>query len=246
MFRLFHEIGRIGFFGWDIVRWIFIATPSFRMFLEEAYRIGIRSLPIVGAVAFFIGSSIAIQGYGLFKEFGGESMVGMFVGMASIREMAPIVAGAMVAAKSGSEMAASIATMRVKQQIDAMEVMAVNPFWYLMVPKFLAVMVMVPLLVLVADFFCLASGYIVSVYQLNVNSGVFMLNLANFVTPRDIMFSMVKGLVFGIVICILSCYFGYHSKPGARGVGQATNRSIVSISALSIVINYFLSELMYG
>lgn len=246
MLRLLLEIGRIGYFAGDVVRWAFTSVPSGKLFLEECYRIGIRSLPIVGAVAFFIGSNIAIQGFGLFREFGGESLVGMFVGLASIREMAPIVAGAMVAAKSGSEMAASIATMRVKQQIDAMEVMAVNPFWYLMVPKFLAVMVVVPLLALVADFFCLASGYVVSVYQLKVNSGVFMLNLVNFVTPRDIMFSMVKGLVFGIVICILGCYFGYHSNPGARGVGQATNRSIVSISALSIVINYFLSELMYG
>jgi phospholipid/cholesterol/gamma-HCH transport system permease protein len=246
MLRLLREIGRISYFAGDIFRWLFIAVPSGKLFLEEVYRIGIRSLPIVGAVAFFIGSNIAIQGYGLFKEFGGESMVGMFVGLATIREMAPIVAGAMVAAKSGSEIAASIATMRVKQQIDAMEVMAVNPFWYLMVPKFLAAIVVVPLLVLVADFFTLASGYVVSVYQLKVNSGVFMLNLARFVTPRDIMFSMIKGLVFGVVVCILSCYYGYHSKPGARGVGTATNRSIVSISALSIIINYFLSELMYG
>lgn len=246
MFTLLREIGRIGYFAWDTVRWIFIARPNFQLFVEETHRVGIRSLPIVGAVAFFIGSNIAIQGYSLFREFGGESLVGMFVGLAAIREMAPIVAGAMVAAKSGSEMAASIANMRIKNQIDAMEVMAVNPFWYLMVPKFLAVLVVMPLLALVADFFCLASGYIVSVYQLKVNSGVFMLNLANFVTPRDIFFSMLKGLVFGVVICILSCYFGYHSKPGARGVGLATNRSIVTISALSIVINYFLSELMYG
>jgi len=244
--KILYNFGLVGYFAWDILRWTFTSRPSCRLFMEEAYRVGIRSLPIVCSVAFFIGSNIAIQGFSLFKEFGGESLVGMFVGLASIREMAPIVAGSMVAAKSGSEMAASIANMRIKNQIDAMEVMAVNPFRYLMAPKFLAVILMVPLLTLVADFFCLASGYIVSVYQLHVNSGVFMLNLANFITSQDILFSMFKGFVFGIIICILSCFFGFYSKPGALGVGQATNRSIVSIASLAIIINFFLSELMYG
>ena len=240
------QVGRWGIFSGRVVRWVFGAPPIVANVLEEAYRIGVQSVFIVCAIAVFIGSTIAIQGYYVFREFGGQNLVGIFVALACVREMGPIVAGSMVAAKAGTAMAASIATMRVKGQIDALEVMAVNPYRYLIAPRAIAALIALPLLVVFADFFTVAAAYSVSVYQLGVSSGTFMENVIRYTGMSDILFGMVKGLAFALLICLLSCYQGYHSQPGPEGVGRATNRAVVSVCVVCIIVNYLLSELMYG
>jgi phospholipid/cholesterol/gamma-HCH transport system permease protein len=239
-------VGRWGIFTGRAMRWMFGAAPLLANVLEEAYRIGVQSLFIVCAIAFFIGSNIALQGYYAFMEFGGENLVGIFVALACVREMGPIVAGSMVAAKAGTAMAASIATMRVKGQIDALEVMAVNPYWYLVAPRAIAAIIALPLLVIFADFFCVAAGYLVAVYQLGVSPGIFLENVQHYTGMGDVCYGMVKGAVFGLLICLLSCYQGYRSEPGPEGVGRATNRAVVSVCIVCIILNYLLSELMYG
>ena len=248
-YSVFHpiaEVGRWGLFSARALRWTAAAPPLPGNILEEAYRIGVQSLFIVCAIAFFIGSNITLQGYYAFKEFGGQNLVGIFVALACVREMGPIVAGSMVAAKAGTAMAASIAAMRVKGQIDALEVMGVNPFWYLIAPRFIAALIALPILVLFADFITVAAGYLVAVYQLGVNPGTFMENVIAHTGMSDILFGMIKGAVFAILICLLSCYQGYYSEPGPEGVGRATNRAVVSVCVICIIVNYLLSELMYG
>jgi len=238
--------GRWCIFSLNSLRLAFVEGPLSGTVLEEAYRIGVGSLSIVCAIAFFIGSNIALQGYYAFKEFGGQDLVGIFVALACVREMGPIVAGSMVAAKAGTAMAATIATMRVKGQIDALEIMAVNPYRCLIVPRLIATLICLPLLVLFADFISVAAGYVVAVRQLGVNSGVFMSNVSSYVGMGDIFFGMIKGAIFALLICLLSCYQGYYSRPGPEGVGRATNRAVVSVCVICIIVNCLLSEIMYG
>lgn len=240
------QVGGWGIFSARTMQWAFGSPPLVATVIEEVYRIGVQSLFIVCVIAVFIGSTIALQGYYVFREFGGQNLVGIFVALACVREMGPIVAGSMVAAKAGTAMAASIATMRVKGQIDALEVMAVNPYRYLIAPRAIAALIALPLLVVFADFFTVAAAYCVSVFQLGVSSGTFMANVASYTKMSDIFFGMVKGMVFALLICLLSCYQGYYSEPGPEGVGRATNRAVVSVCVVCIIVNYLLSELMYG
>lgn len=239
-------VGRWGIFSARTLGWILGARPYLGRVLEEAYRIGAQSVFIVSAIAFFIGSNIALQGYFAFKEFGGQDLVGIFVALACVREMGPIVAGSMVAAKAGTAMAASIAAMRVKGQIDALEVMAVNPLRYLVAPRVVGALIALPLLVLFADFISVAAGYLVAVHQLGVSRAVYIENVIAYTGLGDVFYGMFKGVVFALFISLLSCYQGYYSRPGPEGVGRATNRAVVSVCVICIIVNYFLSEMMYG
>jgi len=143
-------------------------------------------------------------------------------------------------------MASVLATMRIREQIDALEVMAVSPLWYLVVPRFLASLAVLPLLVVFADLSSLGAGYAVAVHQLRVSPGVFTTSALEVIELGDIWHGMVKGAAFALVISIFCCFQGYFAGAGARGVGKAINRAIVGVSIICIIINYFLSELMYG
>jgi phospholipid/cholesterol/gamma-HCH transport system permease protein len=244
--RALAQIGRWGIFSARAACLTVTAPPRAEWVLEEAYRIGVGSLFIVCAIAFFIGSTVALQGWHAFREFGGEGLVGIFVALACVREMGPIVAGSMVAAKAGTAMAASIAAMRVKGQIDALEVMAVNPYRALAAPRIIAALIALPLLVVFADFFAVLAGYLVAVHQLGVDAGTFMDNVRSYTGTADLLYGMVKGAIFAVMISTLSCFHGFYSGAGPEGVGRATNRAVVSVCIVCIVLNYFLSELMYG
>ncbi|MBC7543679.1 MAG: ABC transporter permease [Candidatus Sericytochromatia bacterium] len=240
------EIGRIGFFFLKVMQWLFIRLPDGREVISQMIKIGVESVPVVVFVCIFVGSNVALVGYSIFKEFGGQGLLGIYVGVSCIREMGPIICGAMLAAKPGTDVAATIATMRVKQQIDALEVMAVNPYWYLMVPRFIAFMFVTPALIIFADFASVSAGYCVAVFQLGVNPGNFMADLAQYTTTQDIVNGMIKGMVFAVLTFTVSCYAGFHSKPGPKGVSEAINRSVVIIASSVVLLDYFLTEIMYG
>ena len=218
---------------------------EYKNVFNEVFMIGVESLPIVIFVSAFIGTNLALQGYNAFKSIGGQNLVGIFVSLAGLREMAPIVAGAMVGAKSGSAIAANLATMKIKEQIDALAVMSVDPIAYLIIPKFIAVIITLPLLVLIANFFCIFSGYYVAIYQLNVGSGIFLDNIRTFTSLSDVGIGLLKGLTFGLTICTVACYCGLNSGPGPEGVGKATNRAVVVGCVLCIVLNYFVTAIFY-
>jgi len=240
------EIGRVGKFWWTTVHWMATHWPEPRPVLEQMFRIGVMSLPVILAICAFVGSNIVLVGFYTFQQFGGQDMVGAYSGLMSIREFSPIIVGAMMAAKPGTEMTATIATMRIKEQIDALEVMAVNPFGYLMAPRFLAFMLVAPILIIFADISAIFAGWLVAVYQLGVNSGAFMADVTRFLTIDDVLFSIVKGMIYALLTCVVSCYFGYTSGPGPQGVSKAINRAVVTIATLIVVLNYFLSEMMWG
>jgi phospholipid/cholesterol/gamma-HCH transport system permease protein len=214
--------------------------------LREAHRIGIRSLPILLVIASFIGTNLALQGWAAFEPLGGQRMVGMFVSVAGVRELAPIIAAAMVAAKAGTEMASQLGVMRIREEIDALEVMAVNPLAYLIAPRLLGIMLVLPALTIIATFVMIATGMAVAVWQLGLGPHDFLTFAADGVRPLDFVHGQVKGLLFGGIICTVSCWYGFHCEDGPEGVGRATNRAVVTSAVVVVLCNYFLSEVMYG
>ena len=240
------SIGQYAYFVWDFALAVARHGVPWRMVLREAYAIGIRSLPILLIIAGFVGTNLSLQGYFAFKPLGGSRLVGMFVSLAGVRELAPIIAAAMVAAKAGTEMASQIGVMRIREQIDALEVMAVNPMAYIIAPRLLGIMLVLPALTLISIFMMVGAGLFVAVVQLGVPASAFMELAAQGVAPVDFLYGEVKAVIFGLIICTVSCWFGFTCERGPEGVGKATNQAVVSSAVICVTLNYFLSEVMYG
>lgn len=238
-------MGRWAAFCSRIVRWMAVRPPAGSV-IEQMVAIGLRSFPVVAAISVFVGTNVVLVGFYTFKQFGGQDLVGAYAGLSCLRELAPVIVGTMMAAKPGTEMTATLATMRVKEQIDALEVMAVNPYWYLMAPRVIAFILVAPALIVFADVLSVLAGGGVAIYQLGVNPGAFVSQLLNYVSFRDVVMGMGKGLVFAVMTCFIACYFGFRSEPGPQGVSRAINRAVVAIATLIVVANYFLSQAMFG
>ena len=238
-------VGRFSLFCWTFFRSAFVRRPPAGQVMAEAYKIGVRSLPILMVISIFVGTNLTLQGYHAFEPIGGQNMVGMFVGLAGVRELAPIIAAAMVAAKAGTEMASQVAVMRSREQIDALEVMGVNPHWYLITPRFLGILLVMPALTTLAIYGMLASGYLVAVYQLGLNGSEFLEFIRAATESRDLLVGNIKALFFGAVICLVCCYNGFYSQSGPKGVGSATNRAVVTAAVICVILNYLISEIVY-
>jgi len=239
-------LGRFGLFLYDFVRASWRKPPPPGEVIKEAYRIGIQSLPVLLVIAVFVGTNLALQGYNAFLPLGGQRMVGMFVSTAGVREMAPVITAAMIAAKAGTEMATQIAVMRIREQIDALEVMAVNPLWFLVLPRVLGIMMVLPALTILSIFATLVAAYVVAVLQLGLNGPEFYQFAIQGIQPMDLAYCMIKGLLFGVCISLIGCFFGLNSGKGPEGVGRATNGAVVTMSIVVVFLNYFLSEIFYG
>ena len=239
-------IGRYGLFLKAFIRALLTHGLPKGHTIKEAYKIGIQSLPILVVISAFVGTNLALQGYAAFKPLGGQRMVGMFVSMAGVRELAPIIAAAMIAAKAGTEIASHIGVMRIREQIDALEVMAVNPLAHLIAPRLLGILMVLPALTMVAIFVMLAAAGMVCVFQLGIHAEVFIQFATEAIEPVDFFYGAVKAFAFGLIICTIACFYGFNCGQGPEGVGQATNRAVVLGSVICIVLNYFISELLYG
>lgn len=242
-------LDRVGAFGLFVAR---AATSSVQHpppigdVIHESWRIGWRALPILITISFFVGTNLAIQGYASFRPLGGTELLGMFVALAGVRELAPIMVAAMVAAKAGTEMASQIAVMRTKEQIDALEVMAVDPYAWLVAPRFLGIVIVLPALTVVSIFTLIGSAWLVTVYQLGENGVHFLTLVAQTTTGLDLIVCMVKAALFGVMISLVSCFFGFTSQPGPKGVGAATNAAVVVSAVACAIANYLVSQAVYG
>lgn len=241
----FVHVARLGLFFLHTLRACFAWNWPRREFLTQLVEVGLDSLPVLVGVSIFIGTSVALEGFSVFSRFGGENMIGAFVGMSLLRELCPAIAAGILTAKAGTRISAALGLMRIKQQIDALEVMAVDPMSYLVAPRFLAMLVMIPCLILVSDVTALLAGFAVNTWQLGLDPGAFMRYLLDFVTFQDILNGMIKGLFFGAVIATLACYFGFGAEQGPEGVGRATNRTVVYSGVLAIIVNLILTDIMY-
>jgi phospholipid/cholesterol/gamma-HCH transport system permease protein len=228
------------------------AASSFRhgirwsRFIDEARRLGVGSFVVLATMAIFVGTNLAIQGHASFSALGAQSLVGMFVALGGVREVCPLLAATMVAAKAGTEMTAQLAVMRSKDQIDALEVMAIDPRAELVTPSVLAIMLVLPALTIISIAISIVSAAAVAVFQLGMDSGEFMFFVMDNIGIWDLVAAMVKSLCFGAIIGTVSGYFGFHSERGPAGVGRATNRAVVTMCVLCISINFFLSASFYG
>lgn len=239
-------LGRFGYFMGAVVRGGLRKPPPAGLTLKEAWAVGIEALPILLVMAAFIGTNLSLQGYAAFKPMGGQRLVGMFVSLAGVREFAPIIAASMIAAKSGTDMASQIAVMRIREQIDALEVMAVDPHWYLVVPRLFGILIAMPAVTLLSTATMVVSAYLVAVHQIGLNGATFLEFAESATSMGDVAVGLFKGVVFGAIICVVSCYNGFVSDPGPEGVGQATNRAVVLSAVTCVAVNYLLSEAIYG
>ena len=215
------------------------------LIVQQMMRIGFFSLPVVGLTAFFTGGVLALQIYNGAARYGAESFVPVVVLVGITRELGPVIAGLMVAGRVSAAIAAEIGTMKVTEQIDALTTLSTNPIKYLVVPRLIAALISMPILVAIADSIGVLGGYIASTKRgLGFNGSVYMNNTMNGLVYWDVESGLIKAAVFGFIIALMGCYNGFYSKGGAQGVGAATTNAVVSSSILVLAANYLLTSLI--
>jgi len=237
------ETGRIANFAANgATSWL--AGPFYwRAFINALARIGFASFPVVGLTAAFTGAALALNIYDGSLRFNAESFLPQILSVSIVRELGPVLAALMVAGRCSSAMAAEIGAMRVTEQIDAMTTLAVDPVRYLVTPRIIATTIALPILVLAANIIGIYGGYLVSVYALDFAGVVYIRNIAEFLTMRDIVTGLIKAGVFGFLISVMGCYYGYVSRGGAQGVGAATRTAVVASAVSVLAANYFLTSI---
>lgn len=239
-------VGRLALFLGKTVRYAFTPPWYPRLIGQQFIDIGFFSLAVVGMTALFSGMVLALQSYTGFSRFNAEGAVANVVALSITRELAPVLAGLMVAGRIGASIAAEIGTMRVTEQIDALRTLNVNPMRYLVAPRVLAGFLMMPLLVLVADIIGIMGGYLVGVHVLDFSAVAYLKQTWEFIQVMDVVSGLVKAAVFGVIVTITGCYNGYHSDRGAQGVGRATTNAVVSASILILIFNYILTQVFFS
>jgi phospholipid/cholesterol/gamma-HCH transport system permease protein len=224
-----------------------VLRPPFypKNLLHQMLSIGYFSLPVVGLTALFTGMVLALQSYTGFARFAAESAVASVVALSITRELGPVIAGLMVAGRVGAAIAAELGTMRVTDQIDALTTLSTNPYKYLVVPRLLAGILTMPLLVVVSDVIGVFGGYLVAAYKLRFNASGYLQQTMDAIRTEDVVSGLIKAAVFGFIVTLMGCYHGYHSRGGAQGVGAATTQAVVSGSILILLLDYLLTAVLF-
>ncbi|MGB0647052.1 MAG: MlaE family ABC transporter permease [Bradymonadia bacterium] len=242
----FEGVGRASTLLFETCLWAIRPPYRFRQLLNAMEFVGVGSLFIVILTGVFTGAVFALQGAGAFRMFNAESLVGSTVGLSLARELSPVLTGLMVTGRAGSGIATELGTMRVTEQIDALYTMAVNPIQYLIVPRFLAGLIMVPVLSGLFTLVGMVGCYFVGVVLLGIDEGIFLEKVRWFVDPSDLSSGLIKSCVFGGILTLVGCYKGFYASGGARGVGLATTQSVVASSVIILVSDYFLTAMMFN
>jgi phospholipid/cholesterol/gamma-HCH transport system permease protein len=213
-------------------------------YLEAMEFIGFGSLPIVLLVGAFTGMVMSLQSVSAFRQFGLESFSGGTTGKAIALELGPVLTSLMLAGRAGAGIATEIGTMRITEQIDALESMAVNPHQFLILPRIVGAMIVTPILTLLFFVIGMGGAYFVAVLVEHVDQGQWVANLRDIVEAKDVLQGFLKGIVFGFLVSLVGCYQGYHATGGGRGVGMGTTRAVVIASVMTLVLDYFLSDIL--
>ncbi len=233
-------LGDISVFIFRTFYWLTTHLPKRETVLPNFYQIGVMSLPVVALTGTFIGMVLAVQSYAQFRMLGLETRLGAVINMSLVRELGPVLAATMLAGRVGSAMAAELGTMRVTEQIDALASMGANPIHYLVVPRFLACLVLIPALTIMADFMGVAGGVYYSVFILKIDWYHYWANSQQYVTVFDLFSGVFKSLWFGAAIALIGCHKGFHCDPGAEGVGRAATAAFVQSFVIILVLDLFL------
>ncbi len=236
-----------GAFSLYVQTLFWIAVPPFRarQIYEQMVKIGVDSLPISTLTSFFIGIVIAFQSAYQMQKVGAEMYIPSLVSISMTREIGPMLTALVVAGRVGASIAAEIGSMKVTEQLDALETLATNPVKYLVAPRFIALFTMLPLLTVCADVVGIAGGYLVSVYKLGLSHSLYVKMAFDPLVLKDIFTGLFKTLIFASIICIISCFEGMRVEGGAEGVGAATTRAVVNSFVLIIAADAFFTVLFY-
>ncbi|PTN32183.1 ABC transporter permease [Desulfonatronum sp. SC1] len=238
------ETGRMMMLLLEAVGWLFRPPWRWRLFFKQMEFIGVNSVFVVALTSLFTGMVLALQTYYAFRMFSAETLVGATVALSMTRELGPVITALMVTGRAGSAIAAEIGTMRVTEQVDALSVMAINPVQYLVLPRIMAGVIMLPLLTALSDFIGVVGGYLVGVKLLGIHGGIFMNKIYEYVELSDIYNGLIKAACFGLILTLVGCYKGFYTRGGAEGVGRATTQSVVLSSVLILTFDYVLTALM--
>lgn len=233
----FFEAGDIARFATRFFKEVFAPPYEFREFLHQAYETGNRSLPLVGVTSFIIGLVLSLQSRPTLIEFGAESWLPKMVGLSIIREIGPVIIALICAGKIGSGMGAELGSMKVTEQIDAMEVSGTNPFKYIVVTRVLATTLMIPVITIIGDAIALYGSYLAVAMNEQTSFTLYFHQLNDSLEFTDIIPSIIKTFFFGFAIGIIGCYKGYNSKKGTEGVGRSANSAVVVSSLLVFIID---------
>jgi len=233
-------LGSMTLFAFSTLRWLLTRRPCKGTLLSSFYEIGVMSLPVVALTGTFIGMVLTVQSYAQFRMLGLETRLGGVINMSLVRELGPVLAATMLAGRVGSSMAAELGTMRVTEQIDALSSMGANPIHYLVVPRFLGCLVLIPALTVMADFMGVAGAYFYSVWLLGIDSHHYLQNSADYVGCFDLFAGMFKSLFFGAAIALIGCHRGFHCDPGAEGVGRAATAAFVYSFVVILLLDLLL------
>lgn len=241
----FTEVGRF----FEILGRILIWTPrppyDVRQLLRQMVRVGVDSLPVVLLTALFTGMVFSLQTFSTLRRFGAEGFVGSLVALSMVRELSPVISSLLIAGRCGSAMGAEIGTMRVTEQIDALEVFATDPVHYLVVPRVWATVITLPLLIVIGDVVGIVGGYLVSVVYFGANPVTYVQNTFRYMDVEDVTSGLIKAAVFGLIISVVGCQKGYYTRGGAEGVGRATTRAVVMASISILIADFFLTKILF-
>jgi len=236
--RFFQMLGRVA-------GWTFLPPYDLPEHVRQMVRVGVDSIPVVFLTTLFTGMVMALQTFNGFARFHAESLVGSVVALSLTRELAPVLTALMVTGRVGSSMAAEIGSMRVTEQIDALTALGTEPVQYLMVPRVVAAILMMPLLVIMGDAVGMYGGYFVAVQLLGANPVTYVENSFQFLEVSDVTSGIVKAAVFGLIFSMIACVRGYYTEGGAEGVGRSTTRAVVAGSLAILFADFFLTKLLF-
>ncbi len=243
--KFLDESGRVMLLFYKTLIWTFRPPFDVRNLLKQIEEVGVKSIPVVLITGAFTGMVLALQSYTGFKRFNAEAFVGTVVALSMTRELGPVLSGLMVSGRIGSAMAAELGTMQVTEQIDALYTLATNPIKYLIVPRFFAALIVMPILTVFADLVGILGGYLVSVKLLGSNPTVYLRRTYDYLDLEDIYIGLFKACIFGIIIATIGCYQGLNTQGGAEGVGKSTTRAVVMSSLLILIANYFITAMFF-
>jgi len=240
------EVGRMVTFAWQVLGHTVRPPLYLSLVGRQMLYIGYFSLPVVGLTAIFTGAALAQQIFVGTSRFDAEAAVAGVTVISIVRELGPVLAGLMVAGRVSSAMAAEIGTMRVSEQIDALVTLSTDPYNYLIVPRLIAAVFTLPLLVIVANIIGVFGGFLIGTQKLGFNASNYLQVTVDYLEMTDINSSLVKAAVFGFIIALMGCYHGFKSRGGAEGVGAATTNAVVSAFILILLANLIITVNVFG
>ena len=235
------ELAGMSRFAGQIAYWTFARLPRRRVLVPVMFEVGVRSVPVVLATGAFVGMVLAVQMYAQLHKFGAGNIMGLIINLSMVKQFGPVLAAVILAGRIGGGMTAELGTMRVTEQIDALSAMGADPVGYLVVPRFLATLLLIPVLTTFSDAIGMLGGYLVSIHVFGVSSHFYWQHSQRIIETWDVMEGIIKTFFFGGFIALISCYQGFHCGPGAEGVGRACTKAFVVSFMLILIANFFLA-----